>query len=79
MAIDGHRDPEPSQRCATRCAANLDSGAELGASIVVDIDGHTAVDLCGRLSRHRAPPAVGVGHHHQRVVDDEWWTRAWPH
>ncbi len=26
---------------------NLDSGAELGASLVVDIDGHLAVDLCG--------------------------------
>lgn len=28
-------------------SANLDSGTELGASIVVDIDGHTAVDLWG--------------------------------
>jgi hypothetical protein len=26
---------------------NLDSGAELGASLVVDIDGHLALDLWG--------------------------------
>lgn len=46
MAIDGHCD---AGFTAVRDAlsANLDSGTELGASIVVDIDGHTAVDLWG--------------------------------
>ncbi|OZC79029.1 serine hydrolase [Rhodococcus sp. 06-418-5] len=46
MTIDGHCD---ARFTAVRedLSANLDSGTELGASIVVDIDGHTAVDLWG--------------------------------
>jgi len=46
MGIDGHCDPR-FVGVRDALAANLDSGAELGASIVVDIDGHTAVDLWG--------------------------------
>lgn len=46
MAIDGHCDPRFSG-VREKLAANLDNGEELGASIVVDIDGHTAVDLWG--------------------------------
>lgn len=46
MAIDGHCDTRFSG-VREKLAANLDNGEELGASIVVDIDGHTAVDLWG--------------------------------
>ena len=37
----------PIAGCSTALAKNLDSGEELGASIVVDIDGDKAVDMWG--------------------------------
>lgn len=46
MAIDGHCDPAFTT-VNDALAANLDSGAELGASIVVDMGGRRAIDLWG--------------------------------
>ena len=52
-------------------AAQLESGEELGASIAVDVDGQTGRRHLGRLVRRRADQAVGRGHDHQRLVDDQ--------
>ena len=46
MGIDGHCEPEFTA-VRDALAANVESGAELGASVVVDIDGRRVVDLWG--------------------------------
>ena len=51
-------------------ARQLDA-EELGASIAVDLDGETVVDLWGGLPRRGADDALDAGHHRQRLVDDE--------
>ena len=48
-------------------AKNLDSGEELGASIVVDIDGTTS-STCGAASARGQDDPVGRAHDHQRLV-----------
>ncbi len=52
-------------------ARNVDSGAELGASVVLDLDGEIAVDLWGGYRDEARTQAVGAGHDHQRLVDDQ--------
>ena len=52
-------------------ARNLDSGEELGASLVLDIDGDIVIDMWGRLLRTRGGPDGARerrAHHHQRLV-----------
>ncbi|MGW4593533.1 serine hydrolase domain-containing protein [Amycolatopsis thermoflava] len=44
--VHGHADPRFEQVVA-ELAANIDSGAELGASIAVDLDGETLLDVWG--------------------------------
>ncbi len=39
---------------------NVDSGEELGASIVLDLDGEIAIDLWGGYARLRPHQAVGI-------------------
>lgn len=52
-------------------AANLDSGADVGASVAVLVDGRSVVDHLGRPHRRGPHATVGDRHHHQRLVDDQ--------
>ena len=52
-------------------ARNLDSGEELGASLVLDIDGDIVIDMWGGLLRRGPDGPVGRAHHHQRLVVDQ--------
>ena len=52
-------------------AGQLDTGDELGACIVVDLDGETVVDVWGGWSRRGAQRPWERGHDHQRVVDHQ--------
>ena len=47
---------------------NIDSGEDVGASIVVDLDGEIAVDLWGGFRDEAGTVAVDAGHDHQRLV-----------
>ena len=51
-------------------ARNLDSGEELGASLVLDLDGDIVIDLWGGPRPGPHGPVVR-GHHHQRLVLDQ--------
>ena len=52
-------------------ARNLDSGEELGASLVLDIDGETVVDMWGGFRDQARTVPWAQRHHHQRLVDDQ--------
>ncbi len=47
----------------------LATGDELGASIAIDLDGHSVVDVWGRLARREPHPTLAARHHHQHVVE----------
>ena len=57
-------------------AQQLD-GDELGASIAVDLDGETVVDIWGGYRDEDADDAVDAGHDRQRLVDDEVRAARW--
>ena len=52
-------------------AANLDSGDELGASLVLDIDGDIVIDMWGGFCDEARTIGWSAGHHHQRLVVDQ--------
>ena len=52
-------------------AANLASGADLGASVAVTLDGEPVVDLWGGWSDAERDRPVDAGHDHERLVDHQ--------
>ena len=52
-------------------ARNLDSGEELGASLVLDIDGDIVIDMWGGFRDQARTVPWSQRHHHQRLVLDQ--------
>jgi hypothetical protein len=69
-SVQGHCDPEFDE-VKTLFQGFLDSSAELGTSITVNVAGHDVVDLYGGWADFGAYSPLAAGHDRQYLLDNQ--------